>query len=418
MLPESPNLEWLRKQAKRRLAELRGANPGAKLAEAQRDLAKEHGFSSWRALKAHIDALSVDGQLFEAARKGDADTLTALLDRYPEKLQVRNQPYEHTLLHLAAFGGHPAAVELLLKRGLDVNAREKGDNTYPMHWAAAAGHLEVVRQLADAGGDVVGHGDDHELEVIGWATSWDGCDDSAHRAIADFLVSRGARHHIFSAIAFNLGDEVRRIVATDPTALSRRMSHNEDHQLPLHFAVRKNLPEMVALLLELGADPLARDGTGYPPAAYATNPESDRRVSELIRARGGPPDLFTAVALGEWETAERLLREDPAAAAPGGRSAGVLHLMAKRGNVEAVRWLLAHGVDPSARWAHWDAEVTPLHLASLGGHPEVARLLLEAGADPSIRDNKHDSDALGWAEFFQRREIVELLTARAGKDRA
>ena len=149
-----------------------------------------------------------------------------------------------------------AIVDLLLKRGLDVNAREKGDNTYAMHWAAAAGHLDVVRRLADAGGDVVGHGDDHELEVIGWASAWDGSDDAAHRAIAEFLVSRGARHHIFSAIAFNLADEVRRIVAADPAALSRTQSHNEDFRLPLHFAVRKNRPEMVALLLELGADPL------------------------------------------------------------------------------------------------------------------------------------------------------------------
>ena len=68
-------------------------------------------------------------------------------------------------MHLAA--PHLAAVELLLKRGLDVNAREKGDNTYAMHWAGAAGRLDVVRRLADAGGDVVGHGDDHQLDVIG-----------------------------------------------------------------------------------------------------------------------------------------------------------------------------------------------------------------------------------------------------------
>ena len=119
-------------------------------------------------------------------------------------------------------------MDLLLKRGLDVNTREKGDNTYAMHWAAAAGHLDVVRRLADAGGDVVGHGDDHELEVIGWATCWDGCDDAAHRAVVEFLVSRGARHHIFSAIAMNLADDVRRIVAADPSALNRRMSRNEN----------------------------------------------------------------------------------------------------------------------------------------------------------------------------------------------
>ena len=115
-------------------------------------------------------------------------------------------------------------------------------------------------------------GDDHALEVIGWATCWDGCDDDAHRAVADLLVSRGARHHIFSAIAMNLADEVRRIVAADPSALNRRMSRNENHQLPLHFAVRMNRPEMVALLLELGADPLGADGSGYPAAAYASSP--------------------------------------------------------------------------------------------------------------------------------------------------
>ena len=72
-LPDNPNLDWLRKQAKRRLAELRESNPAAQLAEAQFDLAKQYGFSSWRALKAHVDSLTVDGQLFDAARNGDVN---------------------------------------------------------------------------------------------------------------------------------------------------------------------------------------------------------------------------------------------------------------------------------------------------------------------------------------------------------
>lgn len=37
------------------------------------------------------------------------------------------------------------------------------------------------------------------------------------------------------------------------------------------------------------------------------------------------------------------------------------------------------------------------------------RLLLAAGANPSIRDSKHDGDAIGWADFFRRPEIVQLL---------
>lgn len=133
-------------------------------------MARQHGFSSWRTLKAHIDSLTVEGQLIDAAKSGDAGALATLLDRHPEKLHVRTKPYEWSLLHVAAWSGHLAAMDLLLARGLPVNVREKGDNTCAMHWAAAQGHLEVVRRLADAGGDVVGHGDDHELEVIGWAT--------------------------------------------------------------------------------------------------------------------------------------------------------------------------------------------------------------------------------------------------------
>lgn len=408
-LPDHPNLDWLRKQAKRRLAELRAANPAARLANAQLDVARQYGFSSWRALKAHIDALTVEGRLFDAARNGDVAALAALLDEHPEKLHVRDKPYEWSLLHAAAWKGHLEAVDLLLRRGLDVNVREKGDNTYAMHWAAANGHLDVVRRLADAGGDVVGHGDDHELEVIGWATCFDAC----HDAVADFLVRRGARHHIFSAVAIGLADEVRRIAAADPAALARRMSRNEDHQRPLHFAVRKNRPQMVALLLELGADPLATDGSGYPAAVYATAPDIDRSVMETIRTRG-TIDLLTALALHDEDMAERLLREDPGGIEPGGASSGVLHLMAKRGDERGVRWLLDHGADPNARWWHWDAEVIPLHLASAHGHADVVRLLLQAGADPGIRDSKHDGDAIDWARHFGRPEIVRILEAHGG----
>ena len=64
------------------------------------------------------------------------------------------------------------ATRRVLERGLDVNYREKGDNTYAMHWAAAQGNFAIVRKLADAGGDVIGDGDDHAMGVIGWASCW------------------------------------------------------------------------------------------------------------------------------------------------------------------------------------------------------------------------------------------------------
>ena len=122
-------------------------------------------------------------------------------------------------------------------------------------------------------------------------------------------------------------------------------------------------------------------------------------------------DLIAVLALGDWETAARLTSEDSQLIQKG----GALHLMAKRGDARAVKWLLDHGADPNARWAHWDSEVTPLHLAVLGDHPEIVRLLLRAGADPRIRDSKHDSDAIGWAEFFGKPEIIEMFKTQIAK---
>jgi ankyrin repeat protein len=369
---------------------------------------------------------TLDEQLFSAARDGDVNRLRSLLDANSDKVHASESPYGWTLLHAAAHTGQLETMDLLLSRGLDVNAREKGDNTCAMHWAAAAGHLDVVRRLADAGGDIVGTGDDHELEVIGWATCWDGCDDDTHHAVANFLISRGAQHHIFSAIAMNLSDEVRRIVTANPSALNRRMSRNENNQTPLHFAVRMNRPAMVPLLLDLGADPLAVDGGGQSVASYPSVEDVDMPVMEAIHAmtlaeltsadrghrpsRGSVLDLVAALSLGDWRSAERLVRDSP-----GILDGGTLHLMAKRNDVPAVKWLLGHGADPNAVWAHWDADVTALHMTAFSDGVEVASLLLGAGADPRIRDSKHDSDAIGWAEHFERRELRRILENYASK---
>lgn len=347
----------------------------------------------------------MDQELFEAARNGNAAAIAAALDLDPSQLYVRDQPYAWTLLHYAAQRGHLEIVNLLLDRGLDVNTLESGDHTTALHWAAAAGHVEVVRRLLDAGVDPIGHGDDHELAAIGWASCWDGANTDAHRAIVQLLIDRGARHHIFSAIAMNLADQVRRIVREDRSALERPMSKFENFRLPLHFAVHKHRPAMLDLLIRLGANPFGTDGSGCLPAAYAMDVDADRRLHEVLR-HAGHLDLFTALAVDDYLVAAEILRRVPDAVSSG----GILHLMAKRGHVLAVKWLVANGADPDAMWMHFDADVTPLHLAVLGNHPDTVRALLDAGANPRIKDVKHESDAIGWAEFFGRPALVDLLS--------
>jgi len=295
-LPERASLEYLKKLAKDRLQELRRADPRAKLATARLAVARDHGFSSWRALKAELEQRHTRNFnfFFEACAKGDVEVLGGLLAKDPSLVRVAN-PEAHyqgwTGLHTAAKGGHTAAVRLLLEHGADSNAREAGDNTYALHWAAAHGHLETVRALLDAGGDVHGIGDVHELDVIGWATFYraPGDDptqmDTSRRAVVSLLIERGARHHIFSAMSVGDLDLIQKLVEQDPKALDRRMSRFEQGQTPLHFAMNRKRYDILDLLIELGADLEAGDKSGQTALAVAML-RGDREAMRRLHAAG------------------------------------------------------------------------------------------------------------------------------------
>ena len=204
-----------------------------------------------------------------------------------------------TCLHFAI--RHPDTVLLLLEHGADVNARERGDNATPLHVAAAHGVLESVRILLDAGADVHGAGDLHESDVIGWAVG------SRNQAVTDLLVERGARHHIFSAMASGDHDLVRRVVSDNPAALHRRRSRFENGQTAVHAAVGpadgvgflcgRADHAMLALLIELGADVNATDDRGRTPLTLAML-RGDHVAMRMLVAAGAVADTDDAITEG------------------------------------------------------------------------------------------------------------------------
>ncbi len=186
------------------------------------------------------------------------------------------------------------AVRLLLEHGADPNAREAGDNTCALHWAAAQGHLEAVRALLDAGADVHGIGDVHELDVIGWATFYHAPGDDPTRMdvsrqdMVSLLLERGARHHIFSAMSVGELDLIQKVVEQNPEALDRRMSRFEHGQTPLHFAMNRKRYDILDLLIELGADLEAEDMRGQTALAVAML-RGDREAMSRLHAAGATP---------------------------------------------------------------------------------------------------------------------------------
>ena len=283
-LPPRPDIVWLKKAAKQRLAEMQAHDAGARLHHAQLEVARLYGFASWRALKAQVDVLSLDGQIVAAVTEGRARDLARLLEAHPAKIAVQGGQWRRPLLHLAAAGGHLDCVDLLLGLGVDVNRRDQADRASALHWAAQGGHLAVVRRLVEAGADVEGAGDEHGLGVIGWAA----CFQQVHHDIADYLMARGAEPDIFVAIALGRSDLLRTLLEADPRLIASQMARFEQNRTPLHFAVLKNQPAMVRLLLDLEADPLVKDGRGYTALNYASA-KTDRAIVDLLIEAGADP---------------------------------------------------------------------------------------------------------------------------------
>jgi ankyrin repeat protein len=257
-LPESASVEHLRKLARDRLAELQRTDPGAKLAAVLLAIAREQGFPSWRTLKAAVDAQNSEraAELIDAAKRGDLATVVEGLER-----------------------------------GVDPNVRDQGDHASALHWSAARGHLEVVRALLDAGADVEGAGDAHALDVIGWATYF-ARPEGSNADVVELLLSRGAQHHVFSAIVVGDLALVRALVEERPEALDRRMSRFERGLTAIHFAVERGKHDILELLIDLGADLEATDGDGKTALLTAIL-RGDHEATRILEAAGAEPPKRT-----------------------------------------------------------------------------------------------------------------------------
>ena len=89
-------------------------------------------------------------KIFDVARQGDAEKLTAYLDAgVPVNL---TNDHGDSLLMLAAYHGHQDAVQVLLAREADPDrANDKGQT--PLAGAVFKGETEILRALLAAGAD-------------------------------------------------------------------------------------------------------------------------------------------------------------------------------------------------------------------------------------------------------------------------
>src|SRR5690242_17707824 len=93
-----------------------------------------------------------------------------------------------------------------------------------------------------------------------------------------------------------------------------------------------------------------------------------------------------------------------------------LHDAVKRGDLETIESLLERDGSLANAVSETDPRLTyPLHVAAEFDQPDAARLLIAQGADISLVDGENDATALGWAAFYGRPRITDMLL-RAGAD--
>ena len=275
-LPEKPNFQFLRKQAK----ELLRTMPEATLAQAQLALARDYGFSSWARLKAHVEELAL----------GPAQALKA-----------------------AVCASDAARVRALLSQHADLRARiddpmpDYGFGQHALFAAVQRSDRETIAVLLEAGANI-------HKRTEWWAGGF-GLLDDCDPDLVDFLVERGAVVDAHAAARLGRLDRLRELVGGNPDLVHAR---GGDGQTPLHFAASVEIAEW---LLAQGADIDARDiDHESTPAQYMLRVDQKRHyrhdrqdVARYLVARGCGTDLLMAAALGDLELVRHHLDRDPSA---------------------------------------------------------------------------------------------------------
>lgn len=255
-------------------------------------------------------------------------------------------------LFISVARGNLEAVQVLLKKGADPNARNTLDMT-PLFIAAGSGQIQVIEALLGAGAQV-----DPETPYGSPLTS--ACLAGAEPAI-QLLLSRGAKT-----------DVVR------PDGITQLM-----------LVSRANLPGTVHELLRRKADANAVDIDGASALVYAAR-EGQTEICRLLLAAGAKVDvpdshgwtpLTYAAVSGRTEFVRLLLKKGASPSSPDASGRTPLLLTVMYGDhPEVVHALLTAGAGANADSRVADAEKRSAYAVALArGHRESARLLSGAG---------------------------------------
>ena len=316
--------------------------------------------------------------VYNALEEGHATVAKVLIDKGCHVKLTKNRAMCITpgrLLTMAASKGLTDIIELLLQRGLQVNAIDDGET--PLITAVRAGHCATVAFLLDQGANING----------------------------DEVTMPASENHNFSGHGDSESDDS----GGEGYSLPRRS--------PLYCALEVGQGEVAKLLIKRGADTSnIKDGTNSLAQHAAEHGLSD--ILELLGGKdnfhfdkvidGGDTLLASAAGRGDVDSLRFLLQNGANVNAKNlsgdtALTAVFQYHLERRLVLETVKLLLSFGADINAE--NFRSE-TPLKLACLMNFDQAAELLLELGCKTR---NEDSYTPMHHAAEHNNGKLVEML---------
>ncbi|MBI2187188.1 MAG: ankyrin repeat domain-containing protein [Acidobacteria bacterium] len=366
---------------------------------------------------AHATLMSGETLLMTAARSGNAE-IVQLLASKGANVNAKERAHGQTALMWAVAQRHPAVVEALLAAGADVQARtnvwtevvkttlevmnpayvtdvQQGGYT-PLLFAARVGDLASAKLLVASGADV------NDIAPYGTSALVVAA-HSGHGEVAQFLLEKGADPNSilagYNALHAALLHKDEKLVAAllakganpNTPLLKSTPTRRESVDFyfspgmvgasPLWLAARFRSPEIMAMLLERGADPqFVHHPTYFVGRNYGDSRtllhEGPTTVVMAGAGLGGESPIFSV---------ERYQRIAEGAPVDSQRRDPIPAAEMEAITLEAIRIAAERGVDVTV--ANADG-TTALHAAAVRGYDSVVTYLVGKGAKLDVKNKK------------------------------
>ena len=315
-----------------------------------------------------------------------------------------------TALAKAAMRGNAPIVGMLLQHEALASIADQHGVT-PLMWACRDGHAEAAALLLQFSPGTIDHVDSRHQSALYYASREDATDCVklllAHDADASVANANGVTPLMLACSGQNVDMASAVVHVLDGKGLNM---HDSEEQTALHYACEANHTDMVALLLEKGADPTKACHRSITPLMLASAHGNERMMDALLTGIGQyyvdsvdwqhQTALYYATVRGHAGAVKKLLASHANVTIATETGATPLWVAVDQDEADIAHDILASlAGDPTRKieyvnFPNDDMGRTPLHQAASLGYTDLVEFLLEHGAHPCAIDVRGNTPLL------------------------